>query len=146
MFCKTHHKTIENIIKISHSFDDVYVINDYHNKNDSEFKYLPPHCDSFGSARLYSYEKQLKQPFTYLSKNTLSPFYNEHVVKSILKSGTKVCVVGFLASIDIIATCLDLIQRGVEVLTDFSAINDSDEKNLELAKNYLTLIGVKQHI
>src|SRR5688500_7131556 len=43
-FCPQFHKVAKVINDNIGKFDSCLIINDVHNKEDREFKYLPPHC------------------------------------------------------------------------------------------------------
>jgi nicotinamidase-related amidase len=137
--CKEAWQVIENIIKLSSQYDNLFIINDLHKKDDVEFKYLPSHMVPISDdlARLSAVEKRLQSKnIQFLTKNTLSPLKNEHIQKLIM-AFDNICVSGFTATFDVVPTCIDLITLGKELRVPVNAIDDISDKHKKVALNYL---------
>lgn len=147
--CIDVYKTIDNIIQISEEFDYSFVINDEHNKEDTELKLVPPHfmhntADAF---RLFNSEEHLKTRLKYfLKKNKFSALSNEHNKSIILNTGfEEICICGFTASMDIVPTVIDFIHNNRIVSVIPRCISDVTEELKEKALGYLSFIGIKEY-
>jgi hypothetical protein len=145
----TAYSVINRIIEVSKHFDFCFVVNDNHNKNDIEFKYLPPHSirDTQDTVRLLDLEKKISSKYFYvMTKATLSGF--NHRMQEVfyqpnsLLENSKIYVAGFNASTDIIATCLSLIDSKHDIAIIPSCIDDVDKTVKETALNYLKYLGI----
>lgn len=141
--CKEAWQIIDNIIKESENYNNCLIINDLHQNDDLEFKYLPPHMISISedTCRLYNIEKQLKCPFKqFYNKKTFSPLKNEHLRKLIMDYDN-ILVSGFSLTFDIVPTVLDLITFGKNTKINKNCVGDisTEHKNkaLEFIENFI---------
>lgn len=134
----------QNIINQSSYYDICILSNDEHDKTDKEFQYIPYHGikNSLSYMRNFDFEEQLKiNYFLYWPKTTLSPFSNLHYKELFLHYKIdEITVGGFYGCIDIIPTCLDLIDMKQSVITNESIIGDYTveykQQCISLLKNY----------
>jgi len=96
-----------------------------------------------GQDQLSALETTLSaRPVIRLLKTTLNSF--AHPVLSLVQSDLYV-VVGFTCSLDILPSCLGLIDRGKNVCTIEDCIGDINQELKSLSLQYLTFLGVKIH-
>lgn len=138
-------QTINNIIEVSKDFDFLFIVNDNHDKNDSEFNHLPEH-NIIGTSevgRLTHFEKKFKSKYIqFLDKKTLSAVHSTHNKNIILSQRyDKIMVCGFSLSTDIIATCIDLIDEKRKVIIKPNCCDDISIEQSKKSLEYLALIG-----
>lgn len=135
-----------SLTNIAQEFDRTILINDEHRRTDSEFGYLPKHnlIGSGDLGRFSKIESSLNfHNVNFLTKRHLSAIRSEHN-KSIIFSHNpqEICVAGFAASIDIIPTCLDLIQHDKKVFVLPDCVGDISKERKEKALEYLDFLSV----
>lgn len=144
--CENPYSVIDNIQKISSQFDWCFVINDCHDSTDLEFKYLPPHnlSNSSDCIMLPSVWDNLKSSYKQLlTKKHLSAVASEHNKGVILNQKfDEICVTGFSGYLDILSTCLSLIDLEQNVYIRPECIGDFTQEFLNKSLEYLKFLGV----
>lgn len=144
--CENFSQVVDNIIKASSNFDVCFIVNDSHKKDDFEFKYLPPHnlVGTGDTGRLLISESKLQCKYTvFLTKNQLSAVGSPHNQDVVLSYGfNKISVAGFALSIDILPTCLDLLNLNQNVSIMPECVGDLSEDRKNKALEYMTFIGL----
>jgi nicotinamidase-related amidase len=147
--CVDVYKTIDNIEKLSEQFEYSFIINDEHDREDQEFKLVPPHFirGTEDTYRLFNAEERLKSRIKYFFKKTkFSGLSSEHNKTIILNAGfEEICICGFTASMDIVPTVLDFIYNNKIVSIASKCISDTTRENKERSLGYLNWIGIKEY-
>lgn len=140
------HQTLNNIAEASKSFGFCFFVNDLHYPDDPEFRYIPSHM-IFGSpdvARLDWFEKKIRSyKFQFRTKNALSALRGNGLGHELKMYGfDEIALAGFTASIDVLATALDLLQEGHKVFIIKDCIDDTKMEHKIHAVTYLKYLGI----
>lgn len=141
-----YQQLLEDITEYSHRFEFTILVNDLHYIDDKEFKYVPPHAieSQYQNLRNYRFEKSLKSSnFLFLTKNTLSALQSTHNRTTILGYRfDQICVGGLSGCIDIIPTCLDLIDLQQNVIVYPHLVGDFSPEYQKKAIEYLEILNL----
>lgn len=139
-------KLLNEITDFSHRFEFTILVNDSHQEEDKEFQYLPPHAlkNKYQNLRNYEFEKSLKSlNFLFLTKNTLSALQSTHNRETILSYHfDQVCVGGMSGCIDVVPTCLDLIDLQQNVIVYPHLVGDFSPEYQTKAIEYLNIFNI----
>jgi nicotinamidase-related amidase len=145
-YCRCSNIILEKIAQESAKYDYTYFINDNHQENDKEFEYLPPHflIKTPDIIRLPSIENKIQsQYFQILTKNTPSFLTNPHNRTLILNNSfDNVTLAGFTATIDIVASALDLLAYKQNAKVDVRLIGDFTDELKTKSINYLHYLNL----
>lgn len=137
---------LERIKERSKDYDFLFIINDSHQENDPEFKYLPRHMIKGESStlQLTDYQSSLKSShIQYLQKNTFSALGNDHNKKLILEyKFDEISISGFNLCFDGIATIMDVLDAKQKVKVEVDMMGCLTEDSYNLGEKYLKWIGV----
>lgn len=130
MSCVNPYEVAESILKVHGLFDIIFIVNDEHRPDDREFNNLPPHMiiGTDDVYRLPHIERQLTdKPLEFLKKNTADATWKRHnnmLIESYCCD--EICVAGFTASHDVLATVSGLVEFGKKVVIIEECIGDID--------------------
>ena len=135
------------IKKVAPFFDRTLVINDNHYPHipDPEFKYLPPHCNNVIDCNTLDWKLyEVANNAEKIRKHTLNAFlYGSHAWELLLNLKPKnVMVAGYVASIDVVPTCLGLMDAEQNIYVHKDCIGDVSKERKEKALEYLEFIGI----
>ena len=145
-FCEDRVRIVDEIIKISNDFDGAIVVNDSHLNEDNEFNYVPPHLLS---SDISHDEKLLNPVFNCLQPKqkrwktfgTKNKFSAKDFVPDF-SSFDEVVVCGFVFSLDVLPTILDMCQEHPNVKSCLRCTYDPKEDLFEKMSSYIRWIGI----
>jgi nicotinamidase-related amidase len=144
--CSEVYKVGHQIKMVASLFDSKFVVNDEHGHFDTEFHYLPPHMlhNTSDSVPLDLSLIGLERGKTHMvKKRTLSAMANDQIRGVIAGiNPKKTMVAGFNASIDVVATCLGLIDLGLEIAITEPCLGDISLEHKKMALKYLGFMGI----
>lgn len=141
-YCINARETIKKISQISNTARATIVINDRHAETDIELKYLPPHAltnlDTYTPLWFASNCRNLQ----VLTKSAPSGI-NTHTLETLKKLKPKnITIAGFAASIDVLATCYDLITNFENVRIYEELIGDMSQEMKSKAVDVIKWMGI----
>jgi nicotinamidase-related amidase len=137
--CYNFAAALARIKRLSNSFSSVFIFHDTHDEESVELKYLPPHGLANQNWQDYSGFPTCRT--ATFRKTTLAASLND----ATLKTYDEICVVGFIASFDVLATVFGLVDAGhPNITTELESLGDLDRARHMQAKNILTDFGVQE--
>ena len=145
--CHNAHGVCDKIVEASRGFDYFFTINDAHNIDDNEFKYLPSHRirGQDDSILLTNYYNQIECPKAVLSKNTLNGVFSKHnqqIISSVKPGLIRVC--GFCTTSDVMSTSLAMMDLGFTVDVRANLVSDLTEDLSDEGCGILKFLGILQ--
>ena len=129
--------------------ENIIFTQDWHEKDDEEFKLFPPHCvkNTWG-AELFDELKELVQGYDkafFVRKKKFSAFYGTDLDEKLKElSPTKIEVCGVATNICVLFTVEELRNRGYEVILYENGVSSYDEKLHEFALSQMRdVLGAK---
>ena len=149
-FCNTnkkHRQAKENILNTYNTkkFNSVIFVNDNHqyDKDSFEFKFVPSHADSLEENLLdIDYLSSFKS-YEFVEKDKMDWLHGSTASDILKKVGAKkVYVCGGIMSLDVLPTCLGMIDAKIEPILLKDCVYDVHDEINDLCINYLRFIGV----
>ena len=139
-------EAVKKLPSLASDFQHTWIINDRHPHDDQEFTYFPAHmCHPVDfEMRLRDTEALIacRSHLEFREKSTPDALHNVYN----LHRYNEICVVGFLASFDVLATIFGCINRKSSVVTTASScLSDISQPMLENALRIMSFYGIRDH-
>ncbi len=153
LYFEESRKVVKPIVELIEKFKErkavIITTQDWHDKNDNEFKAFPPHCirGTRGSKVIKEIRAALVgyKPWLKVKKTRFSAFYKTDMDKIINDYKIeKATIVGVMTNICVLYTVEEFRNRDIETVVVKNCVTTKDEKVQEFTLNQMKeILGAK---